>query len=234
MTDRDEDRELMLRLRDGDDLALHELMTRWQKPLVAFICRHVGSEAEALDLAQETFVRVFESRHRYKPSAKFSTWMFTIASNLCRNFFRWQSRHPAVSLDAPNAAGHTVADTFESDSESPDDTATRGELAAAVREQIQALPHDLKTAILLFEYERLSHQEIGAVLGCTAKAVETRLYRARKILREKLAAWDCRCRRMPRDLAVHGVLPGDGTKLKSARVTTDTKHRKGIKRNRQS
>lgn len=98
------DRDAMLRLKDGDDLALNELMTRWQLPLVAFIQRYIGNPTEALDLAQETFVRVYESRRRYKPTAKFSTWLFTIASNLCRNFFRWQGRHPAVSLDAATAS----------------------------------------------------------------------------------------------------------------------------------
>ena len=187
----DDDRTAMLRLRAGEDTALNELMTRWQQPLVGFILRYVGSEAEALDLAQETFFRVYESRHRYKPSAKFSTWMFTIASNLCRNFHRWQTRHPAVSLDAPDPEGRTTADKIESDAESPADTATRGELAAAVRKQIQALPHDLKTAILLFEFEELPYQQIAAILSCSPKAVETRLYRARKILGEKLAGWRC-------------------------------------------
>jgi RNA polymerase sigma factor (sigma-70 family) len=185
----DVDRADMLRLKGGDDLALNDLMSRWQIPLVSFIQRYVGNEAEALDLAQETFVRIFESRRRYKPDAKFSTWMFTIASNLCRNFFRWQSRHPAIPLDAPAPNGRSMGDTVESSSASPSDTAERDELAAAVREQIHALPHDLKIAILLFEYEDLSHQEIAGVLGCSAKAVETRLYRARKILRQKLAVW---------------------------------------------
>ena len=183
------DRDAMLRLKDGDDLAFNELMTRWQLPLVSFIQRYVGNEAEALDLAQETFVRIYESRQRYKPKAKFSTWMFTIASNLCRNFFRWQKRHPAVSLDAPVSNGRTVLEGVGSSAASPSDTAERDELAAAVREQIHALPHDLKTAVLLFEYEDLSHQEIASVFGCSAKAVETRLHRARKILRQKLAAW---------------------------------------------
>jgi RNA polymerase sigma-70 factor (ECF subfamily) len=187
--DHDDDRAAMLRLQAGEDTALNELMSRWQHPLVGFILRYVGSEAEALDLAQETFIRVFESRHRYKPKAKFSTWMFTIASNLCRNLHRWRTRHPSISLDAPDPDGRTVADRIESDAESPADTATRGELAAAVREQIQALPHDLKTAILLFEYEDLSYQQIAAILRCSPKAVETRLYRARRILGEKLADW---------------------------------------------
>lgn len=182
----EEDIALMLRLRDGEDLALNELMRRWQTPLVSFIYRYVGNQADALDLAQETFVRVFESRHRYKASAKFSTWLFTIATNLCRNFFRWQSRHPTVPLSAPGENGDHAEQEMASPSLSPAGATERRELADAVRKHIQALPHDLKSAILLFEFEDLSYEEIARVFGCSVKAVETRLYRARKLLREKL------------------------------------------------
>jgi RNA polymerase sigma factor (sigma-70 family) len=87
----DPDAELMLRLKNGEDWILNELMTRWQQPLVAFIYRYIGRETEALDLAQETFVRVYETRHRYAVRGKFSTWLFTIAANLCRNYLRGDS-----------------------------------------------------------------------------------------------------------------------------------------------
>lgn len=188
-----EDRELMERLGGGDDLALNEIMQRWQKPLVSFICRYVGNEADALDLAQETFARVYESRHRYEPRAKFSTWLFTIAGNLCRNLARWQQRHPSVSIHAKrNEDDDPLEATLPSSDALPSDTAERNDIASAVREHVQALPHDLKTAVILFEYQELSHQEIGAVLGCSPKAVETRLYRARKILHESLARWNIR------------------------------------------
>ena len=180
----------MLQLASGDDLALNELMRRWQKPLVSFIYRYVGNESDALDLAQETFVRVFESRHRYKRTAKFSTWLFAIASNLCRNFHRWQRRHPNVPLDAP-AGEHEGSTSFGErlvdQSADPGEAAGRNELANAVKQHVQALPHDLKTAVLLFEYEDLSYDDIARVLRCSRKAVETRLYRARSILRHALA-----------------------------------------------
>ncbi len=181
------DTELMLRLQGGDDLALNALMTRWQQPLVNFIYRYIGNETEALDLAQETFVRVFESRHRYKASAKFSTWLFTIASNLCRNFFRWQTRHPTVPLTAETDDSDLAERATADRTVSPAEAAEQRERAEAVRKHIHALPRGLKSAILLFEYEDLSHQEIAGVLGCSVKAIETRLYRARNILREKLA-----------------------------------------------
>jgi RNA polymerase sigma-70 factor (ECF subfamily) len=180
----------MLRLKNGDDLALNELMSQWQAPLVSFILRYTGNSADALDLAQETFVRVYESRARYQPSAKFSTWLFTIASNLCRNLARWRERHPTVSLDAPNDGdGATLGSVLPAPAESPSDSAERNDVASAVREHIQALPHDLKAAVLLFEYDGLSHEEIGQILGCSPKAVETRLYRGRKLLRAALSRW---------------------------------------------
>jgi RNA polymerase sigma factor (sigma-70 family) len=186
----DPDAALMLRLQTGDDLALNELMHRWQTPLVAFIYRYVGSEADALDLAQETFVRIYQSRERYKPSAKFSTWLFTIATNLCRNLARWRERHPTVTLhgsvenDDPG-----LEDTVPAPGDTPADIAERSDLANAVRQHIHALPHDLKTTVLLFEYQELGYEEIAAALQCSPKAVETRLYRARKILREALSRW---------------------------------------------
>ena len=185
------DPELMRRLQNGDDSALNELMNRWQLPLVRFIARYVGNEADAVDLAQETFLRVYESRQRYKPSGKFSTWLFTIATNLCRNLSRWQKRHPTVALDETSHDEDSVplAETLASTADQPSTSAERKEQAAAVREAVHALPHDLRTTLLLFQYEDLSYDEIAAVLGCSPKAVETRLYRARAILRDKLASF---------------------------------------------
>ena len=181
----------MHRLKAGDDLALNELMGRWQTPLVAFIVRYTGNPSDALDLAQETFVRVYESRARYQPSAKFSTWLFTIATNLCRNHARWRERHPTVSLHRSGEEDDcSLESTIPAPGDTPADTAERNDLASAVREHIQALPHDLKTVVLLFEYQELGYEEIAAALGCTAKAVETRLYRARQLLRASLSRWN--------------------------------------------
>lgn len=184
-----DDTQLMIRLQNGQDTALNELMTLWQTPLFRFISRYVGDRDEALDLAQETFVRVYQNRQNYRPSARFSSWLFTIASNLCRNHLRWERRHPTVSLaheDDKDNAPADATDTLPSLDRGPSDCAQRNDTARWVQESIQSLPHDLKTVVLLFEYEELSYEEIAGVLGCSPKAVETRLYRARKILREKL------------------------------------------------
>src|SRR5438045_3684132 len=94
----DADTQAMLRLKGGEDLALNELMARWQTPLVSFILSYTGHAQDALDLAQETFVRFFENRSHYEPRSKFSTWLFAIATNLCRNLARWRERHPTITL----------------------------------------------------------------------------------------------------------------------------------------
>jgi RNA polymerase sigma-70 factor (ECF subfamily) len=186
----DEDAEIMLRLKKGESLALNELMTRWQTPLIGFILRYTGNTEDALDLAQETFVQVYESRHRYQPSAKFSTWLFTIATNLSRNLARWRARHPIVPLDAAEGDDKpSLGSLIPASGDSPSDSAERNDLASAVREHVENLPHDLKTVVLLFEYQDFSYEQIAAALGCSPKAVETRLYRARQLLRESLARW---------------------------------------------
>jgi RNA polymerase sigma-70 factor (ECF subfamily) len=185
----DPDHSCMVRLIEGDDLALNELMERWQKPLHSFILRYVGNYADSIELAQETFVRVYHHRSRFNFKSKFSTWLLTIATNLCKHHARWRTRHPTISLDE-SARMDEVSDEnlFISAEEIPSALAGRTELAKLVKEEIEKLPHDLKTAVLLFAYDNLSYAEIGVIMGCTPKAVETRLYRVRKLLAKRLAA----------------------------------------------
>ena len=144
----------------------------------------VGNQRDSIELAAETFVRVYQHRSRFNFKSKFSTWLLTIATNLCRQHTRWRKRHPTISLDE-------VSDEnlFVSAEEIPSALASRTELAKLVKEEIEKLPHDLKTAVLLFAYDNLSYAEIGEILGCTPKAVETRLYRVRKLFAKKLAGF---------------------------------------------
>ena len=188
----DPDAELMLRLKNGEDRILNELMTRWQEPLVAFIYRYIGHESEALDLAQETFVRVYETRHRYAIRGKFSTWLFAIAANLCRNYLRWRQRRGEPVAETWDAEGGERSESPQTPEDSPDQAAIRSESIALIRAAIDKLPHDLKTVVLLYEYQSLSYAEIASVLGCSVKAAEMKLYRARQFLREKLVRSDLR------------------------------------------
>ena len=179
----------MVRLIEGDDLALNELMERWEKSLHSFILRYVGNYADSIELAEETFVRVYHHRSQFNFKSKFSTWLLTIATNLCRHHARWRTRHPTITLD-DTASMDKVSDQylFISADEIPSAQAGRSELAKLVKDEIEKLPHDLKTAILLFAYDNLSYAEIGVILGCTPKAVETRVYRVKKVLAKRLAA----------------------------------------------
>jgi RNA polymerase sigma-70 factor, ECF subfamily len=186
----DPDVELMLRLKNGEDLILNELMTRWQQPLVAFIYRYIGHQADALDLAQETFVRVYQSRSRYTARAKFASWLFTIAVNLCRNYVRRWERTGGTAMESLDADSTKTSEWILSSDDSPDQAAIKSELISSIKEALKKLPHDLKTVILLYEYEDRSYEEISSVLGCSIKAVEMKLYRARKWLRELLSRAD--------------------------------------------
>lgn len=174
------DSEEMRALQGGEDRALDRLMNRWQVPLRSFLYRHLQNEADAYDLAQETFLRVYQKRALFRPDAKFSTWMFAIAYNLARDAARSRSRKPTQPLDeAPEL----------SDGNEPSRTAEEKEREKAVRDAIAGLPEDLRAAVVLFEYEDKSHAEIAGIVGASTKAVETRLYRARNALKKSLARY---------------------------------------------
>jgi RNA polymerase sigma-70 factor (ECF subfamily) len=178
----------MRRLVAGQDAALDELMTRHGERLFRFLIRELGDETEAADLAQETFVRVYQNSGRFDPDRKFSTWLFAIAANLVRDKFRWRTRHPQVSIDATDeSTGLDGLGLLPDVRPTPGEHLERSERAEAVSRAVGELPPDLRTPLLLAEYEGLGHNEIGEVLGCSAKAVEMRIYRARQQLRLKLA-----------------------------------------------
>lgn len=178
-----EDEAAMTRLGGGDGTALDELMGRWSRPVAGFILRMVGDSDIANDLAQETFVRVYEARRRYRAHSGFRGWLFTIAANLARNHNRWRARHPTKRLGGPETEG--MPDPPDTRPQ-PDVEADRLELAAAVRAAVARLPEDLRVAVLLAEYQGLRQDEIARAIGCSRKAVEMRLYRARAELRKHL------------------------------------------------
>lgn len=184
------DRADMERLMAGHDAALNDLMERHATPVFHFLCRMVGNEDDANDLAQETFVRVFKARESFRTNEKFSTWLFTIAANLARNHFRWRSRHPNISLETETGESEqTLGSTLPANSTAPDEEALASERAEAVRMAVKNLPEDLREAIVLCEWGERSVAEAGTILNATPKAVESRLYRARRILRENLKLW---------------------------------------------
>ena len=186
----DLDRADMRRLVAGSDAALNCLMERYGTPLFHFLCRMLGNEDDARDLAQEAFVRVYQHRARFRPDAKFSTWLFAIATNLARNHHRWRARHPNVSLDAPEENSDlTLGERLPASGSSPENALLVEERSAAVRAAVASLPEDMREAIVLCEWEEMAMAEAAEILNTTPKAIENRLYRARKILREELKNW---------------------------------------------
>ena len=176
-----DDADLMARVQRGDERALGALMERWELPVKSLVARLVFNAREAEELAQETFVRVWQQREKFHAGAEFRPWVFSIAVNLARNRLRWWRRRPEVALEEWSPAGDgepTTANRLEV-----------AERATAVRDAIAALPVELREAIVLFEYEELSQAEIAVAVGATVKAVETRIHRAREKLRGALKRW---------------------------------------------
>lgn len=177
----------MQRLVSGHDAALNDIMERHGERLFHFLIRSLQSEDEAADIAQEAFVRVYQNRVKFDAQQKFLTWLYAIAANLVKDRYRWRSRHPQVSLDAENEqTGNSLRDHLAAHDPTPSEHLQSDERADAVRRAVAALPEDLRTPLILAEYEERSQAEIGSILGCTAKAVELRIYRARQQLRASL------------------------------------------------
>ena len=183
----EQDARDMARLAGGHEAALDSLMDRHAPKLYHYLLRSLQDEGDASDLAQETFVRLYENRAKFDPDQKFSTWLYAIASNLVRDRYRWRSRHPQVSLDAdPDQTGASFKDNLQDPDPVPDAIAQTEERAETVRKAVAALPDDLRQPLILSGYQDLPQAEIAAILKCTPKAVETRIYRARQQLRSLL------------------------------------------------
>jgi RNA polymerase sigma-70 factor (ECF subfamily) len=185
----EQDARDMSRLANGHDAALNELIERHGEKLFHYLLRSLQSEEDAADLAQEAFLRVYQHRHRFDTRQKFTTWLYAIASNLVRDRFRWRARHPQVSLEAENEhAGSSLLATLPAHEHRPDQNLQVQETAEVVRKAIASLPEELRQPLILAVYEELSQAEIAAILKCSVKAVETRIYRARQYLRLKLVS----------------------------------------------
>lgn len=177
----------MARLADGHDAALNDLMERHAERLFHYLIRQTQNENDAADLAQESFTRVYVNRAKFDRGARFSTWLYTIATNLVRDRFRHLSRHPQVSLEAENEHSSEALQNKIADSNpNPGEVLQTEERANAVRGAVARLPEDLRTALILTEYEERSNAEAAEILGCTVKALESRLHRARQLLRARL------------------------------------------------
>jgi RNA polymerase sigma-70 factor (ECF subfamily) len=189
MAMRDPDIRLMLRVRGGDEAAFAELVERYQNRLVAVMNHIVGHSDEAEDLAQECFLRVYKTRHKYTPKAKFSTWLFTIANNLALNAIRNRQRRQSLPLDLRDSGPHGLrpTDPGVADREAPPThQLQQQELAGIIRQALEDLNERQRVAVVLNKFEDMNYADIAEVMGLSAKAVKSLLSRARSKLREVL------------------------------------------------
>jgi RNA polymerase sigma-70 factor (ECF subfamily) len=184
----DADAALMLRVKQGDAAAFSELVDKYKQPVMNLVFRMLRDMTEAEDLAQNVFLQVHRSAHRYEPSAKFSTWLFTIARNLSLNEIRRRSRHPAESIDAPQFTQEGSAPPqFEApETTSPPDTLLHGELEQKIELALADLPENQRTAIVLCRQNELSYEEIAKILGCSLSATKSLIHRGRETLKARL------------------------------------------------
>jgi RNA polymerase sigma-70 factor (ECF subfamily) len=189
---RDPDIRLMLLVRDDDTVAFADLVERFQHRLVAVMHHLVGSAEEAEDLAQEVFLRVYRTRKKYTPKAKFSTWLFTIANNLALNALRDRQRRPVLPLEV-RESGPLLGRPGDANAAARDDPPAHNlqqeELAAVIRSALDALNERQRVAIVLNKFEDMNYSDIADVMGLSTKAVKSLLSRARAKLRESLQGY---------------------------------------------
>jgi RNA polymerase sigma-70 factor (ECF subfamily) len=184
----DPDAALMLRVKQGDRGAFEELVEKYKQPVMNLVYRTLPDATEAEDLAQHVFLQVFKSAHRYEVSAKFSTWLFTIARNLCLNEIRRRSRHPAQSLDETfnDNEDQPVRQVEDTKTFSPPDSLLHGELEAKIEQALAELPEKQRTAILMCRGDEFSYEDIALVLRCSVSATKSLIHRGRETLKQKL------------------------------------------------
>jgi RNA polymerase sigma-70 factor, ECF subfamily len=182
------DAEVMLRVKAGDQSAFDFLVQKYRRPLVSFMYRMARNTAAAEDLAQEVFLRVYRSRQTYEASAKFTTWLYRIATNLAVNHARdTRKERPEVmvSLDEPDEETGTTMDVADG-TLSAEENLVRRERMLAIRSKVEALPERQKMAVIMHKYQQMDYKQIADVLKLSESATKSLLFRAYETLREQL------------------------------------------------
>ena len=183
----DYDVSLMLAFQKGNELAFQELVERNHTRVIGLVYRFIGDSADAEDLAQEVFLRIYRARLTYKPTAKFSTWMFRITANVSLNALRSRaSRRDDVSIDQMADVHEGPRAIPDPESRMPDEHMHQEELRTKVREAIHTLPEKQQIAVVLNKYEGMSYADIARTIGCSTMAVKSLLARARDNLKDRL------------------------------------------------
>lgn len=178
------DEELVARSKTGDTESFNQLVKRWERPIFALAYRTLGREEDARDVTQETFLRAFRALAGFKGDAKFSSWLYRIALNLCRDWMRKDRRAPVVAI--PEGVEVEQLDADRRPSETVEDLAARAELSRVVAKAMEKLPAEQRQAIILKEYHGLTFQEIADLMKCPLSTVKTRVYQGLSTLRTQL------------------------------------------------
>jgi len=184
----DSDSELMLRVKKGEISAFNQILEKYQRPIINFVYRFLGSKEKAEEITQEVFLRIYLARGRYRPRAKFSTYIYRIARNLSLNVLR-KKRPQIVSLDEPISGenGEMKRELPDSRQISPAEALKKKEIQLLVKKALDSLPQPQKTAIILNRYNDRSYEEIGKIMNLSLPAVKSLLHRGKENLKEKLA-----------------------------------------------
>lgn len=178
------DEELVSRSMGGDTDSFNQLILRWERPIYALAYRVIGREEDARDVCQDTFLRAYRALPGFKGQAKFSSWLYRIALNLCRDWIRRQRRAPVLQM--PEGVDPLELASERGPAESIETLVARRELSAVVEEAMALLPEEQRTAIILKEYHGMTFQEIADLQGCPLSTVKTRLYQGLTVLRRHL------------------------------------------------
>lgn len=179
------DHELMQRIGEGDHVAFRQLVERHRNAVIGTVAKMLGNPAESEDISQQVFIRIWRNARRYRPEAKFTTYLFTITRNLVFNETRRRGRRKEVSADEREENSHHFIE--DTPNRRPDNELLQAELMRAVDRAISRLPETQRLAVVLRRYEQLPYEEIADVLGLTVSAVKSLLFRARTTLRESLS-----------------------------------------------
>jgi RNA polymerase sigma-70 factor (ECF subfamily) len=178
------DEELVARAQGGDIESFNQLIVRWERPIYALAYRVIGKEEDARDVCQDAFLRAYRALPGFKGQAKFSSWLYRIALNLCRDWIRRQRRAPVSQLPEDMDAIELASE--KGPVESIEDLVARRELSAIVEAAMSELSEEQRTAIILKEYHGMTFQEIADMQGCPLSTVKTRLYQGLSLLRRRL------------------------------------------------
>lgn len=180
--------QMMLRFKSGDEAAFAALYEQHHRTVLNIIYRFLGSQSEAEDLVQEVFMRIYKSRERYSPQARFTTWLYRITANLCLNYQRDQKRrqNEALYLRGPGGEEFDRPELEDTRQRKPEAGLASEELERAVVDAVDGLPENQRMAVILSRYEELPYKDIALAMDVTEKAVKSLLHRARQALRDRL------------------------------------------------